>query len=111
MPRDLLRFFTYFTTIDRIKSCIKDKTRKVLLGRRYPCINNEYTVVGKLYISEHNAYVVLSSWHISGFKKLIEPYVYCTKILTYPRADMDDELNTVYHITGIRNTDYISDFK
>ena len=111
MDRDLLKFFTYFTTIDRIRSCVKNRTRRVLLGRRYPYGSSEYTMVGKLYISEHNAYLVLSSWHITGFNKLIKPYVHCTKLFTYYRTDMDDELNVIYHITGIRNTDYVSDFE
>lgn len=111
MDKGLLRFFTYFTSIERIRHCVKDRTRRVLLGRQNPDNTNEFIVVGKLYISEHNAYMVLSSWHISGFKEYIEPYVYCTKLFAYPRADMDDELNIVYHITGIRNTDYVSDFE
>lgn len=111
MNKELLKFFTYFTDIDRIRTCIKDRTRRIILSRRYPSNANEISLVGKLYISERNAYIVLSSWHVSGFKKLIEPYVYCTKVLTYLRADMDDEITTIYHITSIRNTDYVSDFK
>lgn len=110
MTKGLLKFFTYFTTVDRIKHCVKDRTRGVLLGIRKRS-TNDFTVVGRLYISEHNAYMILSSWHIWGFKKYIESYVYCTKLLTYPRADMDDELNIIYHITGIKSIDYVSDFK
>ena len=109
MNKDLLKFLTYFTDIDRIRICIRDRTHRTILSRRYPSNANEISLVGKLYISEHNAYIVLSSWHILGFKKLIEPYVYCTKVLTYPRTDMDDEVTTIYHITGIRNTNYVSD--
>ena len=111
MTKELLKFLTYFTSTNRIRICIRDKTRSALLNRRNPDNINEFIMVGKLYISEHNAYMVLSSWHIAGFKKCIEPYVYCTKIFTYPRADMGGELDTIYHITGIRNTDYVSDFE
>lgn len=110
MTKGLLKFFTYFTTVDRIKHCVKDRTRGVLLGIQKPN-TNDFTVVGRLYISEHNAYMILSPWHIRGFKEYIEPYVYCTKLLAYPRAVMDDELNTIYHITGIKSTEYVYDFK
>lgn len=109
MNKELLRFFTYFTSIDRIRICIKDKTRRTILSRRYPSNANEITLVGKLYISERNAYIVLSSWHVLGFEKLIKPYVSCTKVLTYLRMGMDDEITTIYHITGIRDTNYVSD--
>lgn len=110
MTKDLLKFLTYFTDIDRIRICIRDRTRRTILSRRYPSNANEISLVGKLYISDHNAYIVLSSWHIPGFEKLIKPYVSCTKVLTYLRTDMDDEITTIYHITGIRNTNYVSDF-
>ena len=111
MNKELLKFFTYFTCIERLRSCVKDKTRRTLLGIRYPWNANDYTVVGNLYISEHNAYIVLSSWHVKNFESLVKPYVYCTKLLTYPRAGMEDEINTIYHITGVRNKDYVSDFR
>lgn len=111
MTKGLLKFFTYFTSIDRIRSCVKDRTRRVLLHRLNPDNTNDFIIVGKLYISEHNAYIVLSSWHIKGFNKLIKPYVHCTKLLTYQRRDMDDELNIIYHIIGIKSIDYVSDFK
>ena len=108
MNKGLLRFFTHFTSIERIKHCIKDRTCGVLLGTRKHS-TNDFIVVGRLYVSEHNAYMVLSSWHTWGFKKYIEPYVYCTKLFAYPRADMHDELNIVYHITGIKDSSYVSE--
>lgn len=110
MTKELLKFFTYFTCIERLRICVKDKTRRILLARCYPCNTNEYTVVGKLCVSEHNAYIVLSSWHVKGFERLVKPYVNCIKLLTYPQIDMENELNIIYHITGIRNKDYASDF-
>ena len=111
MNKDLLKFFLCFTKPVRLNKALKDKTLRVLLGRRYLDNPNDFTVVGKLYISENNAYMVLSSWHLAGFHKLVEPYVSCTKLLTYQRADMDDEIITVYHITGIKSIDYVYDFK
>lgn len=108
MNKELLKFFTYFTDISRIRTCIRDRTRRIILNRRYPSNSNEISLVGKLYISEGNAYIVLSPWHVLGFEKLIKPYVSCTKVLT---TDMDDEVTTIYHITGMRNKDYVSDFK
>lgn len=111
MTKDLLKFLTYFTCKERLRTCVKDRTRGVLLGIQYPYNANEYTVVGRLYISKRNAYIVLSSWHVKNFERFVKPYVDCTKLLTYPRAGMEDEINIIYHITGVRNKDYASDFK
>lgn len=111
MNKGLLKFFTYFTDIDRIRRCVRDRTHRTILSRRYPSDSDELSLLGKLYISEHNAYIVLSSWHVAGFNKLIKPYVHCTKLLTYNRADMEDEVTTIYHITGIKSIDYVYDFK
>lgn len=109
MSKDVLKFLTYFTSIDRIRRCIEDKTRRVLLIKTIS--DNNDIIAGRLYISEHNAYIVLFSWHVKGFENLIKPYVSCTRLLTCPHADMGDEIMTIYHITGIRNKDYVSDLK
>jgi hypothetical protein len=111
MTKGLLKFFTYFTSIDRIKHCVKGRTRGALLHRLNPDNTNDFIVVGRLYVSEHNAYIVLSPWHIKGFNKLIKPYVHCTKLLTYQRRGTDDAFNIIYHITGIKSIDYVYDFK
>lgn len=109
MNKELLKFFTYFTSIARLRKCIKDRTRRVTLG--FPSTsNNNFTVVGKLCISEHNAYMVLYPWHVKAFESLVKPYVSCTRLLTYPQADIGGDIITIYHITGMRDKDYVSDF-
>ena len=109
MNKELLKFFTYFTDIDRIRRCIKDKTRRILLQQTTS--DDNLIVAGRLYISEHSAYIVLFPWHVRGFENLIKPYVSCTRLFTCPKADMGGEIMTIYHITGIRNKDYVSDLK
>lgn len=110
MNKELLKFFTYFTSTDRIRKCIKDRTRRVPLAYPHTRSNN-FTMVGKLSISEHNAYIIVFPWHVKGFESLVKPYVSCTRLLTYQQTDMEGDITTIYHITGIRDKKYVSDFK
>ena len=36
MNKGLLKFFTYFTDIDRIRRCVRNRTHRTILSRRYP---------------------------------------------------------------------------
>ena len=108
MNKDLLKFLTYFTSTDRIRYCIENRTRRAVLAYPSNAISN-FTRVGKLCISEHNAYIIVFPWHVNGFESLVKPYVSCTRLLTYQQTDMEGDITTIYHITGIRNTNYVSD--
>lgn len=110
MNKELLKFLTYFTSTHRIRHCIENKTRRAVLAYPSNAISN-FTRVGKLCISEHNAYIIVFPWHVEGFESLVKPYVSYTRLLTYPQADIGGDIITIYHITGMRNKDYVSDFK
>ena len=109
MSKGVLKFLTYFTNSNRLRYCIKNKSHGILLDRRYPSNSTNYHLVGRLYLSEHNAYIVVSPWHQGNFDKLIKPYAFCTKVLAY-QVNVEG-ITCIYHITGIRNKDYVSDFK
>lgn len=55
--------------------------------------------------------MILYPWHVKAFESLVKPYVSCTRLLTYLQADIGGDIITIYHITGMRNKDYVSDFK